>query len=124
MHYWIENHKNERALIIIPMIFSLRIHTLQPARHLCPLDSPGKNTGVDCHALLQGIFPTQELNLTLLCPLRWQAVFITEPSGKPDILKSWHNEKRLSLHGFRADVLGQGLVRVLVREVKVIDYKI
>ena len=23
-------------------------------------DSPGKNTGVDCHALLQGIFPTQE----------------------------------------------------------------
>ena len=26
---------------------------------LCPWDSPGKNTGVDCHALLQGIFPTQ-----------------------------------------------------------------
>ena len=24
-------------------------------------DSPGKNTGVGCHALLQGIFPTQEL---------------------------------------------------------------
>ena len=24
--------------------------------------SPGKNTGVDCHALLQGIFPTQGLN--------------------------------------------------------------
>ena len=22
-------------------------------------DSPGKNTGVGCHALLQGIFPTQ-----------------------------------------------------------------
>ena len=26
---------------------------------LCPLDSPGKNTGVGCHALLQGIFTTQ-----------------------------------------------------------------
>ena len=26
---------------------------------LCPWDSPGKNTGVVCHALLQGIFPTQ-----------------------------------------------------------------
>jgi len=26
---------------------------------LCPWDSPGKNTGVGCHALLQGIFPTQ-----------------------------------------------------------------
>ena len=25
-------------------------------------DSPGKNTGVDCHSLLQGIFPTQGLN--------------------------------------------------------------
>ena len=22
-------------------------------------DSPGKNNGVDCHALLQGLFPTQ-----------------------------------------------------------------
>ena len=26
---------------------------------LCPWDSPGKNTGVGCHFLLQGIFPTQ-----------------------------------------------------------------
>ena len=25
-------------------------------------DSPGKNTGVGCHALLQGIFPTQGSN--------------------------------------------------------------
>jgi len=25
-------------------------------------DSPGKNTGVSCHALLQGIFPTQGLD--------------------------------------------------------------
>ena len=29
-------------------------------------DSPGKNTGVGCHALLQGIFPTQGLNPGLL----------------------------------------------------------
>ena len=33
----------------------------------------GKNTGVACHALLQGIFPTQELNLSLLGLLHWQA---------------------------------------------------
>ena len=32
-------------------------------------DSPGKNTAVGCHALLQGIFSTQELNLYLL---HWQ----------------------------------------------------
>ena len=29
-------------------------------------DSAGKNTGVGCHALLQGIFPTQGLNLGFL----------------------------------------------------------
>ena len=29
-------------------------------------DSPGKNTGVGCHAFLQGIFPTQGLNIGLL----------------------------------------------------------
>ena len=29
-------------------------------------DSPGKNTGVGCHALLQGIFPTLGLNPSLL----------------------------------------------------------
>ena len=37
-------------------------------------DSPGKNTGVGCHTLLQGIFPTKGLNLHLLCLLHWQVV--------------------------------------------------
>ena len=41
-------------------------HGLYPARLLCPWDSPGKNTGVDYHFLLQGIFPTQGLNPHLL----------------------------------------------------------
>ena len=31
-----------------------------------PWDSPGKNTGISCHFLLQGIFLTQELNRSLL----------------------------------------------------------
>ena len=43
------------------------------ARLLCPWDSSGKNTGVGCHALLQGIFPTQGLNLGLLYLLHRQA---------------------------------------------------
>ena len=34
--------------------------------------SPGKNTGVGCHFLLQGIFPTQGSSLGLLYLLRWQ----------------------------------------------------
>ena len=31
-----------------------------------------KNIGVGAHALLQGIFPTQGSNLSLLCLLHWQ----------------------------------------------------
>jgi len=39
----------------------------------CPRDFPGKNTGVGCHFLLQGIFPTQGLNPYLLHHFHWQA---------------------------------------------------
>ena len=35
----------------------LRPRGLQPCRLLCLWDSPGKNTGVDCHSLLQGPSP-------------------------------------------------------------------
>ena len=44
---------------------SLRPHGLYPIRLLHPWDFPGKSAGVDCHFLLQGIFPTQESNLGL-----------------------------------------------------------
>ena len=44
----------------------------------------GKNTGVDCHALLQGIFPTQGLNPRLLhLPYRQAGSLPLEPPGKP-----------------------------------------
>ena len=45
---------------------SLGSHGLQTTRLLCPWDSPGKNTGVGCHSLLQGIFLTQGWNPGLL----------------------------------------------------------
>ena len=48
---------------------SLQPHGLWPTRLLCPWDSPGKNTGVGCHALLQGLFLIQRSNLCLLCLL-------------------------------------------------------
>ena len=41
-------------------------------RLLCPWDSPGKNTGLGCHFLLQGIFPIQGWNPHLLLLLHWQ----------------------------------------------------
>ena len=40
---------------LLQWCLTLRLHGLQPARLLYPWDSPGKNTGVGCHALLQGI---------------------------------------------------------------------
>ena len=43
----------EVALVVYD---SLPHYGLQPAWLLCPWDSPGKITGVGCHALLQGIF--------------------------------------------------------------------
>ena len=45
---------------------SLWPHGLQHARLLCPWDSLGKNTGVGCHFLLQGVFLTQGLNPAFL----------------------------------------------------------
>ena len=52
-----------RAVLTHAVVFdSLQPHGLLPTRLLCPWASPGKNTGVGCHALLQRIFPTQGLN--------------------------------------------------------------
>ena len=62
--------------------------SLQSCLTLCdPMDNspwayPSKNTGVGCHLLLQGIFPTQGSNPGLLCLLHWQADSLTtEPPG-------------------------------------------
>ena len=45
---------------------SLLPQGLQFTRLLCPWSSPGKNTGMGCHSLLQGIFLTQGSNTCLL----------------------------------------------------------
>ena len=53
-------------------------------RLLCPWDFPGKNTGVGCHYLLLGIFPTQGSNPGLL---HWQADSLPlSHQGGPNIL--------------------------------------
>ena len=49
---------------------SLWPHGLYPSRLLCPWDSPGQNTGMGCHSLLQGIFLIQGSNPHLL---QWRA---------------------------------------------------
>ena len=63
---------------------SLQPYGPQPTRLLCPCDSPGKNTEVGCHALLQGIFPIQGSNLHFSRLLHWQVGSLPlVPPGKP-----------------------------------------
>ena len=56
-------------------------HELEPARLLCPWNSPGKNTEVSCHFLLQGIFLTQGSNPGL--PHCRQILYHLSPQGSP-----------------------------------------
>ena len=56
-------------------------HRLQPARLLCPWDSPwdfGKNAGVGCHFFLQGISPTHKVILA-----KWASSPISIPNSLP-----------------------------------------
>ena len=83
-HYW---EKEEE--IIVPHVCqslglaSLQPYGLQPATLLSPWDSPGKNTGVGCHVLLQGIFPgTEPWSPALQADSLW-----SEPPGKPGYQK-------------------------------------
>ena len=62
-------------------VSSLWPHGWQPSRLLCPWNSPGKNTGVDCHSLLQSIFPTQVSNWVF--PALQVDSLPPEPPGKP-----------------------------------------
>ena len=82
---------------------SLRSHGLKSSRLLSSWDVSGKNTGVGCHFLLQGIFPTQESNCRLLCLLHCRWIFFThwaigeELSNTKTIfssgnLKIWENQ--------------------------------
>ena len=59
---------------------SLQPHGLEPTRFLCPWDSPGKNTGVGFHSLLQGISLTQGSNPGLL---HCRQIFTLSHQGSP-----------------------------------------
>ena len=47
---------------------SVRPHRRQPTRLLCPRDSPGKNTGVGCHFLLQCMKVKSQSEVAQSCP--------------------------------------------------------
>ena len=76
---------------------SARPHGLQPTRLLCPWDSPGKNTGVGCHFLLQCMKVESESEVTHSC-LTLSDPMDCSPPGS-------------SIHGiFRATVLEWGAI--------------
>ena len=69
---------------------ALLLYGLQPPRILCPRRSPGKNTGVGCHFLLQGIFPLKRSNLSVLCFLHCQSDSLPlSHLGSP--CENWHS---------------------------------
>ena len=68
IHTCVPVHEHSHSV----MSNSLQPRGLQSARPICPWNFPGKNAGVGCHFLLQGIFPTQGSNPCLLCLLQWQ----------------------------------------------------
>ena len=62
---------------------SVRPHGLQPTRLLCPRDSPGKDTGVGCHFLLQCMKVESESEVAQSCltgVTPWTAAYQASPS--------------------------------------------
>ena len=90
-----EENKYANYLVGVKHTKNFRVLSCFSHVHLCdPMDCsllgstvhgiPGKNTGVGCHALLQGIFLTQGPNPCLLHLLDLQASSLpTEPPGRP-----------------------------------------
>ena len=79
---------------------SLRPHGLKPARLLCPWNFLGKNTGVGCHFPLQGIFPTQGLNPSLLHWIIYETRRNKEDFLWSELPEDWHVSKVVHLFPF------------------------
>ena len=61
---------------------SVQPHRWQPTRLSRPWDSPGKNTGVGCHFLLQCMKVKSESEVTQSCPTLWEPMDYSLP-GSP-----------------------------------------
>ena len=84
---------------------SLWLHGLNPARLLCPWDSPGKNIGVGCHFLLQGIFPIQGMNPGLPCCR--QIFYCMRHQGSPGIRLKFTLHIQVGWFAFLKQLLSQ-----------------
>ena len=82
VYLFLSIHTHTHNIIFLRIIYYLKVKSESEVTQACPTfcdpmdcslprlhhtwDFPGKNTGVGCHFLLQGIFPIQGLNLGLL----------------------------------------------------------
>ena len=96
---------------------SVRPHRRQPNRLLCPWDSPGKNTGVGCHFLLQCMKVKSKSEVAQSCPtlsdpmdhslpgfsvhgilqarvLEWTAIACSKGFFRPNIQPHPHTQKK------------------------------
>ena len=81
---------------------TLRRYGLYSPRRLCPWDSPGKNTGVSCHALLQGTL--QGSNLQFLSLLHWQADSLPPaPPGRLELQQCSSDPSQILLFSFEEE---------------------
>ena len=73
---------------------SLQPRKLQPTRLLCPWDIPGKNIGMGCHFLLQGIFRARiRPNVSYTsCIERWIHLPISHLEKLPLKVLTWFNQ--------------------------------
>ena len=80
---------------------TLRPHRRKPTRFPCPWDSPGKNTGVGCHFLLQCMKGKSEMEVAQSCPTLSDPMDCSPPGS--------------SIHGiFQARVLEWGSIAFFV----------
>ena len=100
----------------------MTLRTLQPL--LCPWDSPGKNTGVGRHSLLQGIFPTQGSNQGLLLCRQFFTIWATREA----LLDTYHSSDSLCIFRvlkyllYREKQLLINVIKVLKLELVFINY--
>ena len=94
------------CLVISVVSDYVRPYGLQPARLLCPSNSPGKSTGVGCYALLQGIVLTWGLNPGLLhCT---QILYHLNHQGNPDYRHISIQKDQLSYASNAAKYVAEG----------------
>ena len=92
---WLDIIINSMEIYIY--LHQLYIYLLLCTSLLCPWNSPGRNIGVGCHFLLQGIFPTQRSNPGLL-HCRHILYHLSQLSKLQEIMEDW-GAWRAAVHG-------------------------